>query len=112
MIDEQFRHTWNAQNITEHFSCLNEDNQIVFQSNGKIIRPEDIYTDQLARWMVSNTRENARYVHENEDIFTEHSISTYTDGERSAAMLLHLKKGGFLGRTENGVTPLPPKKKS
>ena len=112
MIDEQFMHTWNARDIAEHFSSLNEDNQIVFQSKGKIIRPEDIYTDHLARWMVSNMRKNTRCVHENEDIFAKHSISTYTDGERSAAMLLHLKKGEFIGRTQNGVTPLPPKKKS
>ena len=46
-------------------------------------------------------------IYENEDILVEHRISTYTDGERSATMLVHLKKDGLLWRTETGVTPLP-----
>ena len=48
-------------------------------------------------------------IDENEDILVEHRISTYTHGERSATMLVHLKKDGLLWRTETGVTPLPEK---
>ena len=42
-----------------------------FKSRDKIIHPEDFYTDQLARWMFLTKRENARCIHENEDILVE-----------------------------------------
>jgi len=66
--------------------------------------------DQLARWMISTTRESARCIYENEDILVEHRVSTYTDGERSATMLVHLKKDGLLWRTETGSTPVEKSK--
>ena len=92
MIYEKFMHTWNTQDIAGYFSCLHEDYQMVFHSTGKTLRLEDFDTDQLARWMISTKRESARCIYENEDILVEHRISTYTDGERSATMLVHLKK--------------------
>ena len=87
---------------------MHDDYQMVFHSTGKILRLEDFDTDQLARWMASTTRESARCIYENEDISVEHKISTYTGGEKSATILVHLKKDGLLWRTETGVTPLPP----
>ncbi len=36
-------------------------------------------------------------IYENEDILVENRISTYMDAERSATMLLHLKKIGLFG---------------
>ena len=60
---------------------------------------EDFDTDQLARWMISTRRESARCLYENEDILVEHRISIYSDGERSATMLVHLKKDVLLWRT-------------
>ena len=94
MIYEKFMHTWNTQDIAGYFSCLHEDYQMIFHSTGKTLRLEDFDMDQLARWMISTTRESARCIYENEDILVEHRISTYTDGERSATILVHLKKDG------------------
>mgnify|MGYP006066429565 CR=1 FL=1 len=61
-------HTWNTQDIAGYFSCLHEDYQMIFHSTGKILRLEDFDMDQLARWMISTTRESARCVYENDDI--------------------------------------------
>ncbi len=82
---------------------------MIFHSTGKRLRLEDFDMDQLARWMIPTKRESARFVYENEDILVEHRISTYTDGERSATMLVHRKNDGLLWRTETGVTPLSKK---
>jgi hypothetical protein len=112
MLYEKFMQTWNSQDIAGYFSCLHDDYQMIFHSTGKILSLEDFDTDQLARWMISTTRESARCLYENDDILVEHRISTYTDGERSATMLVHLKKDGLLWRTETSVTLLPPKNKS
>ena len=109
MIYEKFMQTWNTQDIAGYFSCLHEDYQMIFHSTGKTLRLEDFDMDQLAKWMISTTRESARCIYENDDILVEHRISTYTDGERSATMLVHLKKDGLLWRTESGVTPLSKK---
>ena len=108
MLYEKFMETWNTQDIAGYFSCLHDDYQMIFHSTGKTLRLEDFDTDQLARWMISTKRESARCLYENEDILVEHRISTYSDGERSATMLVHLKIDGLLWRTETGVTPLPP----
>ena len=83
MIYEKFMNTWNTQDIAGYFSCLHDDYQMIFHSTGKILSLEDFDMDQLARWMISTTR------------------------ERSATMLVHLKKDGLLWRTETGITPLP-----
>ena len=52
-------HTWNTQDIAGYFSCLHEDYQMIFHSTGKTLRLEDFDMDQLARWMISTTRESA-----------------------------------------------------
>ena len=69
----------------------------------------DLIIDADIKTYVEGTCGSARCLYENEDILVEHRISIYSDGERSATMLVHLKKDVLLWRTETGVTPLPPK---
>ena len=72
-------HTWNTQDIAGYFSCLHEDYQMIFHSTGKSLRLEDFDMDQLARWMISTTRESARCIYENEDILVEHPQDSFQD---------------------------------
>ena len=92
--------------------CTTEEEIIVLEVDilvdvGEMVEDEK-EVDVLIEGDVDDTKDVDKEV-ENEDILVEHRISTYTDGERSATMLVHLKKDGLLWRTETGVTPLPQK---
>ena len=58
---------------------------------------------------ISSKSESKRLIYENDDILVEHKITLHEDGNRTATLMVHLKKDGLLWRTETGVTPLPPK---
>ena len=106
MIYEKFMHTWSTQDIAGYFSCLHDDYQMVFQSRGKILRLEDFDMDQLARWMISTTRESARCIYENEDILISHSLVSFPDGSREAVLVCFTLRDGKIIRSETGATPI------
>ena len=99
-------HTWNTQDIAIQFVCM-KITRVIFHSTGKTLRLEDFDMDQLARWMISTTRESARCIYENDDILVEHRISTYK--RRKKCECKYTLKDGLLWRTETGVTPLSKK---
>ena len=60
--------------------------------------------------MQSTEYKDRRCVYENEDVLVKHRVAQYPSGDREAVMLVHLKKGGLLFRTETGATPFFPSK--
>ena len=107
---EKLKASMQNRDVKSYLSCLHEDFKVVFHKSGNIFNKGEWFS--MATEMIANEKfiqETSRCIYENEDILVEHRISTYTDGERSATMLVHLKKDGLLWRTETGVTPLSKK---
>ena len=87
-------HTWNTQDIAGYFSCLHEDYQMIFHSTGKTLRLEDFDMDQLARWMISTTRESARCIYENEDKI-DFGLSLFRFGDKRKQLNTDFENGQF-----------------
>ena len=110
MIYDRYVAAWENLDVEDYLACCHEDYEMTFHSTRKVLTLADFDTDQLASWMVSSKSESKRLIYENDDILVEHKITLHKEGNRTATLMVHLKKDGLLWRTETGVTPLPPKK--
>ena len=106
-IYEKINIAMDNNDVNAYAELLHDDFKFVRHASNSEMSKSD-WVNVISSMMESGkiTRTNSRCIYENDDILVEHRISTYTDGERSATMLVHLKKDGLLWRTETGVTPL------
>ena len=109
MIYDDYFTAWDILDIDGYLACIHEDCEITFHAKGEVMRLEE-FSSQLGSMMVSSKSESKRLIYENDDILVEHKITLHKEGNRTATLMVHLKKDGLLWRTETGMTPLPPKK--
>ena len=109
MIYEKMVSSWDNTEISDYLNLLHDDYEFVMHSTGEVSNMKKMDPDLIIKFMMSTEYESRRCIYENEDVLVEHRVAKFSSGDREALLLVHLKKGGLLFRTETGATPLPSK---
>jgi len=97
---------FNSRDICAFNKCYHDDWKLKFDSSGRIVwRGNNTDEQKLHRWDTFKV-ERDLCLYENEDILATHSIVHFPNGSTDAVMMVHMKKDGFLWRTETGSTPM------
>ena len=93
--------------VARYVACLHEDFQYI-RHKSKDSLNRDQMSALLGRvWGGGNrTIDDLRCIYENDDILVIHTCLTFKNGSREAAMIVSLKNGGKVIRTETGVSDL------
>ena len=95
-----------GRDICAFNKCYHDDWKLKFASSGRIVwRGNNTDEQKLHRWDTFKV-ERDLCLYENEDILATHSIVHFPNGSTDAVMMVHMKKDGFLWRTETGSTPM------